>query len=568
MNKGLKTRFLLRGFLVSLLCIFSIGIISQGVFSGPQFGGSQYHPELNGHSAKNVIILMGDGFSAGHIATTRWYKGSNLALDEMFCGALRTFGAESIVTDSAPAATAFACGYKTSDKFLGIMPDNVTVPYVDKPTEEERMKPIASVLEGARLVGKSCGLVATSQIQHASPAGYSAHWPDRGNYNEIAEQMVYQNMDVVFGGGKKYMLPESEKGTRIDGENMLQILKEKGYDCIETRDEMLAQKKPKVWGLFAANDMSYEMDRQTLHPEQPSLSEMTAKAIELLSKNKRGFFLFVEGSKIDWASHANDPIGVISDMLAYDDAVRVALNFAAQDKRTLVMGFSDHGNGGMTIGSTATDNTYSKMKPEELLTSLQKATLTGEGIQQMIGSERTPEKIKEVVEQYYGINDLSEEEVARIQNSKLELNYELGPMMSKRAHIGWTTFGHTGEDLFLFAYGPNRPVGIIDNTEVAYITAESLGFELSTIDQLLYNEAGSFADKIGASLTIDKTDEKNLSLILSKGEMLVKLPISKNVLIWKDKTYQIKGLTLLAPKTNKVYITQYAMDLIADISEE
>lgn len=559
---------LVRNVTVTFLLVFLLGSTFQGVLSGEMFGGSQYHLESSGHSPKNVIILMGDGFSAGHVTTTRWYKGSNLALDEMFCGAIRTYTAESIVTDSAPAATAFACGYKTSDKFLGIMPDNVTVPYVDKPSEDERMKPIASVLEGARLVGKSTGLVATSQIQHASPAGYSAHWPDRGNYNEIAEQMVYQNLDVVFGGGKKYMLPENEKGTRTDGENMLQILKEKGYDCIETRDEMLAQKKPKVWGLFAANDMSYEMDRQTFHPEQPSLAEMTEKAIELLSKNKRGFFLFVEASKIDWASHANDPIGVISDMLAYDDAVRVALDFAAKDKRTLVMGFADHGNGGMTIGSTATDNTYSKMKPEEILTSLQKAKLTGEGIQQMIGSEKTPEKIKEVVKQYYGIADLSEEEITRIQTSKLELNYELGPMISKRAHIGWTTFGHTGEDLFLFAYGPNRPVGIIDNTEVAYITAESLGFELPTIDQLLFNEAGSFAEKMGLTFTIDKTDEKNLVAVFTKGENSVKMPISKNVLIWKEKTYQLKGLTVLAPKTNRVYITQCAKDLVADIFEE
>jgi alkaline phosphatase len=532
--------------------------------SGTQFGGSQYYLERSAHSVKNVIVLMGDGFSAGHVAATRWYKGSNLALDEMVCGAIRTYTAESIITDSAPAATAFACGIKTSDKFLGVMPDNVTISFVDKPSEEQKMKPIASVLEGAKLVGKSTGLIATSQIQHASPAGYSSHWPDRGNYNEIAEQMVYQNVDVVFGGGKKYLLPESEEGTRTDGENLVDVLKGKGYDFIETRDELISQKKSKVWGMFAPKDMSYEMDRETFHPEQPSLAEMTEKAIELLSQNKKGFFLFVEGSKIDWASHANDPIGVISDMLAYDDAVRVALEFAARDKRTLVMGFADHGNGGMTIGSRDTDNTYSKMKPEELVTNLRKAKLTGEGIEQMIGAEKTPEKIKEVVEEYYGISDLSEEEIARIQTSKLELNYELGPMMSKRSRIGWTTFGHTGEDLFLFAYGPNRPIGMLENTEIAYITAENLGFELPYIDQFLFNEAKTFADEIGASMNIDKTDEKNPILVIAKDDLQVELPISKNEMIWKGKTYNIKGLTVLAPKTNRVYITQYAMDLMED----
>ncbi len=564
MNTMKSKVFWFKSAVFSLLLVLLVSPSLQSAISGTQFGGSQYYSERSAHSVKNVIVLMGDGFSAGHVATTRWYKGSNLALDEMFCGAIRTYTAESIITDSAPAATAFACGMKTSDKFLGVMPDKVTVSYVDKPSEEQRMKPIASVLEGARLVGKSTGVIATSQIQHASPAAYSSHWPDRGNYNEISEQMVYQNLDVVFGGGKKYLLPESEDGTRVDGENLVDVLKEKGYDFIETRDELIAQKKSKVWGMFASNDMSYEMDRETLHPEQPSLAEMTAKAIELLSQNKKGFFLFVEGSKIDWASHANDPIGVISDMLAYDDAVRVALDFAARDKRTLVMGFSDHGNGGMTIGSKDTDNTYSKMKPEELVTSLRKAKLTGEGIQQMIGEEKTPERIKEVVEQYYGISDLSEEEVARIQTSKLDLNYELGPMMSKRAYIGWTTNGHTGEDLFLFAYGPNRPVGMLDNTEIAYITAENLGFELPYIDQFLFNESKAFTDEIGATMTIDKTDEKNPILVIAKGDLQVELPISKDEMIWNDKTYKTKGLTVLAPKTDRVYITQHAMDLIED----
>jgi alkaline phosphatase len=563
MKKNQIRLFWFRSSIVSLLVIFFAGFISQGTLSGPKFGGSQYHVEQNGHRVKNVIVLMGDGFSAGHLATTRWYKGSNLALDEMICGAVRTYGAESIVTDSAPAATAFACGWKTSDKFLGIMPDAVTIPYIDTPTEDQKMKPIASVLEGARLVGKSTGLIATSQIQHASPAGYASHWPDRGNYNEIAEQMVYQNMDVVFGGGKKYLLPESEKGTRVDNENMIQILKDKGYDFIETRDEMMNQSKPKVWGMFADNDMSYEMDREVIHPEQPSLAEMTAKAIELLSKNQKGFFLFVEGSKIDWASHANDPIGVISDMLAYDEAVRVALDFASKDQRTLVMGFTDHGNGGMTIGSKATDTTYSKMKPEEILTSLKKATLTGEGIQFMIGKERTPEKIKEMVEKYYGISDLSEEEVTQIQNSKLELNYELGPMISKRAHIGWTTFGHTGEDVFLFAYGPNRPIGIIENTEIAFITAENLDFSLAEIDNKLYNEVDAFAKSIQAVASLDKTDEKNPVLVITKGENFVRMALSKDELIWKTSMYKTKGLTIYAPKTNKIYITQYSMDLIS-----
>jgi alkaline phosphatase len=105
---------------------------------------------------------------------------------------------------------------------------------------------------------------------------------------------------------------------------------------------------------------------------------------------------------------------------------------------------------------------------------------------------------------------------------------------------------------------------MLENTEIAYITAENLGFELPYIDQFLFNEAKAFADEIGASMNIDKTDEKNPILVIAKDDLQVELPISKNEMIWKDETYNIKGLTVLAPKTNRVYITQYAMDLMED----
>ena len=154
--------------------------------------------------AKNVILLMTDGTSSTHITLTRWYKGAPLALDSILVGGLRTYSAESLVTDSAPAATAFATGYKTNSKFIGILPEKTTVPGVPAISEEDKYKPVATVLEGARLLGKSVGLVATSQVQHASPAGFSAHTPFRDRYTLIAEQQVYGDIDVVFGGGLQY----------------------------------------------------------------------------------------------------------------------------------------------------------------------------------------------------------------------------------------------------------------------------------------------------------------------------------------------------------------------------
>lgn len=525
--------------------------------------GSEVSADSN--QVKNVIVLMMDGSNASQATVARWYKGAPLSLDEMYSGAVRTYGAESIITDSAPAATAFATGHKTSDKFIGIMPDKVTIPVVPQPTEAERMKPVASVLEGARLNGKAVGLVATSNIQHASPASYSAHWPDRNNYNEIAEQQVYENIDVVLSGGTKYLLPAEQAGMRTDHENLVDVLKAKGYAFVQTQAELAAIKQGKVWGTFADADMAYEFDRRVLKPEQPSLADMTGKAIELLSKNQKGFFLFVEGSKVDWAAHANDPIGTVSDMLAFDDAVKRALDFAKKDGHTLVLAFADHANGGMTIGSRLTNNTYSKLPLENLTVPLKKATLTGEGIEKVLGDDHSAANITAKVAQYYGVDDLSEEEISSIQKAKEgEMNYALGPIISKRAALGWTTNGHTGEDVFLFSYGPNRPVGLIDNTDIAKLSAKALGFNLDDVDKKLFVEAAQAFAKLGAAVSIDKQDPANPVLVVTKGAQRAELPFSKNILRFNGKVYELPGLTVLAPLTGKAYVPEQAVALLQE----
>lgn len=131
--------------------------------------------------------------------------------------------------------------------------------------------------------------------------------------------MVYNQVDVVLGGGWKYI----DKNQRKDKEDLVQYLRDNGF-VVTTKWEDLKNESPrKVWGLFAQDAMHYEFDRNGT--DKPSLAEMTQKALQILSKNKNGFFLMVEGSEIDWASHANDPVGVVSEVLAFDKAVKVAL---------------------------------------------------------------------------------------------------------------------------------------------------------------------------------------------------------------------------------------------------
>ena len=142
---------------------------------------------------------MIDGAGATHSTLARWYNnGQPLVVEQLVTGAIRTFSAESLITDSAPAATAFATGNKSNTKFVGVLPVKTTMPGVPQLSADLRYKPVATILEAAKLQGKSTGLVATSNIQHASPAGYSSHTHNRGDYNDIAEQQVYLDINVVL----------------------------------------------------------------------------------------------------------------------------------------------------------------------------------------------------------------------------------------------------------------------------------------------------------------------------------------------------------------------------------
>ena len=161
-------------------------------------------------AAKNVIVLIPDGCGVSTQTLARWYKGKALNVDEMVVGLAKTYMTNSVITDSAPAATAVTTGYKSTDKFIGVgpRPDNLLSNMPPVPADMP-YKPLATVLEGAKLLGKATGLVATSTISHATPASFGSHVPNRSMENDIMEQLVYQGIDVVFGGGKRHLLPTS-----------------------------------------------------------------------------------------------------------------------------------------------------------------------------------------------------------------------------------------------------------------------------------------------------------------------------------------------------------------------
>jgi len=559
-----RTATVIMAFLVTFT-LFATAIIAVPMMMEGEAGPTEQS------KANNVIMMVPDGTSSTHTTLARWYKNAPLALDEMPVGLVRTYGGQSIITDSAPAATAFATGYKTSDKYIGVLPGPVTIPGVSEPSSEDQYKPVASILEAANLQGMSVGIVCTSTVQHATPAGFSAHWTDRNNYNEIAEQQVYEDIDVMFGGGSDYLIPESEGGKRTDGEDLTEVLVSRGYSYITTRGELLdlTSSVSKVWGLFASNAMAHDMDRE-LHPEEPSLAEMTEAAIEILSKNPKGFFLLVEGSQVDWSSHANDPVGVISETLAFDDAVQVSLDFAKTDGKTLVMAFTDHGNGGMTIGNWASNSTYSKMPLSAVIDPLKNATMTGYALMELLRNDVTADNVRSNVSAHYGL-DLNDDEVANIMSAynatsgewDVDTDYLLGPIMSERSFIGWTTSGHTGEDVTLYAYGPGAPSGLLDNTELPHVAAKAMGVDLELTNKALYVEAETTFACMGLGTGIDSADPQNLELVVTcKGKEVARLTLSTDILEVCGKTCELSGLVVYSEKSGKAYVPQDAIQLL------
>lgn len=501
-------------------------------------------------SIKNVIILIPDGMANDATALARWYKGSSLTLDSMASGMVRTHSADAPIADSAPAGTAFATGHKSHTGYVGVLPDEATMPGQQPIAAGDAKKPVASILEASKLAGKSTGIIATSEIMHATPADFTAHYPDRKNYDALSMQQAYNGVDVVLGGGGKFL----EAAGRKDGQDLVAQIKDQGYDFVTTPEGLKNSTSSKLWGSFSPEALAYNLDRDA--SKEPSLAEMTSKAIDVLSKNDKGFFLMVEGSKVDWAAHANDPTGIISDVLSFDDAVKVAVDYAKQNQNTVVVAVTDHGNGGLTIGSSDTTSNYDKTPLASFIDPLKKAKLTGEGLEAKLNADRS--NIKEVLSTYFGITDLTDEEVKTIKDAKEgSMNYAVGPIISKRANIGWTTGGHTGGDVVLYTYAPNgdRPTGVIDNTDVNKYMTRVLGVDLDTVSKQLFVPAKAAFEAKGAKFTADTK-----VITVTKGSNKLELPVYKNVATLNGKNTTLNGVVVF----NGVdyFVPQQAIDLI------
>jgi alkaline phosphatase len=513
---------------------------------------------------KNVILMIADGCSTDQYTVARWFSGKPLPTDGMLVGMVRTFAADSVITDSAPSASAYATGVRTTSKGLSIGPGPKTLSVVPTPPADLQYRPLATVLEAARLQGKATGLVVTCRVTHATPAAFVAHTPLRDREEEIMAQLAHQNVDVVFGGGRDYLLPRSAGGKRADGQNLLDVLKARGYQVIGKGSELAGLKPGRAYGLFAKDHMAPEIDRPTSAPDEPTLEAMTRKAIEMLSQRPEGFFLMVEGSQVDFAGHANDPADMLSELLMYERAVQVALDFAAKDPHTLVIALSDHNTGGMTLGNASSKGSSTQMPESSLLDPLRLMKVSAPALWKNLGSDRSPANIRKVVQEGWGMK-ITDADAAAIlavaSRDKGSPQNAFGEVLcAKYTVIGWTTHSHCGADVPLFAYGPGRPAGLLENLEIGRHIAKSLGQDLDKVNQRLFVEAkGAFAD---GKVALDASDKQNPVVQIDVSGKTARLPVNRNLLLMDGKTTELEGVVVYAPDTGKMYIPEQAVKLI------
>lgn len=503
---------------------------------------------------KNVILFITDGMSLSDVNLARWYQGGQpLTMDKYFSGLVRTYSTDSLTTDSAAGATAYATGHKAKSETVSILPDRITMPHIDSVKPEDVNKPLPTIMDAARLAGKSIGTVFTCELTDATPATFLSHAYTRDNAQSIAEQMVYSGVDVLLGGGSGYLVPGKEDMNRKDGEDLTKVLKSNGYEYVTDKAGLLNTKTNKVWGMFNREALDADFD---LNPnKQPSLAEMTKVAVEKLSKNDKGFVLMVEASQIDWYGHDNDPVGIISETLGFDKAFKAAVDFAEKDGNTAILSVSDHATGGLNMTN------YDSGK--DLVSVMKKAKHTSYYIEGNI----TEKNFKKVLAENYGLSDLTKEEANAVRKGmKDNLSPVIGKILGSKIGVTFSTDDHTSEEVGLFAYHPAnyKPTdfagsGVIQNTDVNKYIQEVTGLNLTELGNTLFVSTDKFKAKV-ASVTLDKADKNNPVLVVKKAGQVLKLPLDKNIAILDGKTLKLKGLTVLIK--DKVWVPQEAVDLI------
>jgi alkaline phosphatase len=456
--------------------------------------------KLRKGKAKNVILFLGDGMGVSTLTASRIFEGqlrgesgeeNRLSFEEFPYSALsKTYSTNQQTSDSAPTMSAIVSGIKTDEGILSVNQNVVRGDYKTVKGNETK-----TILEMSEDAGKSTGIVTTARLTHATPGACYAHTPDRdwetdgdiflrrkdafdAKFPDIARQLIEFNygdgLEVALGGGRTKFLPKTmqdpeytdKKGERLDGRNLTDewktkyknseyVWNKKDFDAVDTK------KTKHLLGLFERSHMKYEHDRPKDTGGEPSLSEMTSKAIDVLSNNKKGFFLMVEGGRIDHAHHEGNAYRALTETVEFSNAVRTALGKVNLDE-TLIVVTADHshtftmggypirGNNILGLVREVDDNGMLEEKPAKDLKGLPRTTLTYAN-----GPGTKPTR-----------PDLSEVDTA-------------DPDYKQEAIVPLDAETHGGEDVAIYATGVNAYLirGSMEENWIFYVMADAFRFK-------------------------------------------------------------------------------------------
>lgn len=397
---------------------------------------------------KNVIFMIGDGMGPAFTTAYRYYKDDpatkeieTTVFDTMLKGMAHTYPDDhTYVTDSAASATALSSGHKSYNGAIAVDADK---------------KPVKTMLEIAKEQGKTTALVATSQINHATPASFAAHNESRRNYDDIANDYIDNKIagklpvDLMLGGGTQYFIR--------DDRNLVDEFKKAGYqygDDIKNLDQIT--QIPAI-GLYAPKGLPFALD------ENPTrLKQLTSKAFDLLDgQNDKGFFVMIEGSQIDWCGHANDIACAMAEMDDFAKSIETAKAYVDNNPDTILVVTADHSTGGLTIGA------HGQYKWNTDVIKGIKAT-AGTLTNLLMKSNN----LKSVWQANTNIEFSTENEIKLKQAKAMgekALNLAVKSIINDLSFTGWTTSGHTASDVQVFAYGKNSKefIGSQNNTDIA-----------------------------------------------------------------------------------------------------
>ncbi|OAQ79065.1 repressible alkaline phosphatase precursor [Purpureocillium lilacinum] len=456
---------------------------------------------------RNLVFMVSDGMGPASLALTRSFRqhvdglpeNDTLVLDKHFWGSSRTRSSNSLVTDSAAGATAFSCGKKSYNGAISVLSD---------------YEPCGSVLEAAKRAGYMTGLVVTTDITDATPACFASHVLLRQMQDDIALQEVGhgvlgRSVDLMLGGGRCHFLPNGTDGScRADDVDVIKLAQDKyGWTYTDSRDGFDKLKGGDkahlpLLGLFASSDIPFELDRKNMNDVYPSLSEMAKTALRALERatsgSDKGFFLMIEGSRIDHAGHINDPAAQVREVLEYDKAFKAVLDFIGDtDTETVLVATSDHETGGLATalqepGHLPVYNWY----PEALAKASASCERLAHKLQDHVSKQSTPlsqPDLKawinnELVIPGLGVTDATDEELSLLAADPEGATNNFAAVISLRAHVGWSTHGHTAVDVNVYSSGgpeADRIRGNVENTDVGKFLSHYLGVDVDTITKEL-----------------------------------------------------------------------------------